>query len=99
MANWFCSVFNVVCVVCWWPDGNTNIEGIPIDSLLSALDLNQIICEPTNFEEKKNPSCIDLIFFDQPNIIVVCDHPLIHSVNIKLHISTSTLTCHQLHQI
>ena len=41
-----------------------------IDNLLSALDLNQIICEPTNFEEKKNPSCIDLIFCDQSNIIV-----------------------------
>ena len=54
----------------WWPDGNTNNEGIAIDNLLSALDLNQIICEPTNFEEKKNPSCIDLIFCDQPNIIV-----------------------------
>ena len=54
----------------WRPDGNTNNEGIAIDNLLSALDLNQIICEPTNFEEKKNPSCIDLIFCDQPNIIV-----------------------------
>ena len=54
----------------WWPDGNTNNEGIAIDNLSSALDLNQIICEPTNFEEKKNPSCIDLIFCDQPNIIV-----------------------------
>ena len=27
-----------------------NNEGIAIDNLLSALDLNQIICEPTNFE-------------------------------------------------
>ena len=39
----------------WWPDGNTNNEGIAIDNLLSALDLNQIIREPTIFEEKKNP--------------------------------------------
>ena len=54
----------------WWPDGNTNNEGIVIDNLLSALDLNQIICEPKHFEEKINPSCIDLIFCDQPNIIV-----------------------------
>ena len=54
----------------WWPDGNTNNEGIAIDSILSALDRNQIICEPTNFEVKKNPSYIDLIFCDQPNIIV-----------------------------
>ena len=46
----------------WWPDGNTNNEGIAIDNLLPALDLNQIICELTNYEEKENPSCIDLIF-------------------------------------
>ena len=57
----------------WWPDGNTNNEGIATDNLLSALDLNQIICEPTNSEEKKNPCCIDLIFCDQPNIIVDSD--------------------------
>ena len=33
----------------WWPDGNTNNEGIAIDNLLSALDLNQIICETHKF--------------------------------------------------
>ena len=54
----------------WWPEGNTNNEGIAIDNLSSALDLNQIICEPTKFEENQNPSCIDSIFSDQPNIIV-----------------------------
>ena len=54
----------------WWTDGNINNEGIAIDNLLSALDLTQIICEHTNFEKKKKPSCIDLIFCDQPNIIV-----------------------------
>ena len=52
----------------WWPEGNTKNEGIAIDNLSS--DLNQIICGPTNFEENKNSSCIDLIFCDQPNIIV-----------------------------
>ena len=36
----------------WCPDGNTNNEDIAIGNLLSAIDLNQIICEPTNFEEK-----------------------------------------------
>ena len=36
----------------WWPEGNTNHEGIAIENLSSALDLNQIIREPTNFEEK-----------------------------------------------
>ena len=37
----------------WWPEGNTNNEGIAIENLSSALDLNQIIREPTNFEKKQ----------------------------------------------
>ena len=54
----------------WWPDGNANNEGIAIYNLLSALDLHQIIWEPTNFEENKKPYCIGLMFCDQPNIMV-----------------------------
>ena len=38
----------------WWSEGDTNNEGIAIDNLQTALDLNQIICEPTHFEENKN---------------------------------------------
>ena len=34
--------------------------------------LSQIISEPTNFEPNKNPSCIDLIAADQPNLILDC---------------------------
>ena len=40
--------------------------------LLTSLDLSQIISEPTNFEPNKNPSCIDLIITDQPNLILSC---------------------------
>ena len=43
-----------------------------IDYLLSSLGLAQIITEPTNFEPNKNPSCIDLIITDQPNLILDC---------------------------
>ena len=39
----------------WWPEGNTNNEGIAIDNLLLALDLNQIIYEPTNLKKRKIP--------------------------------------------
>ena len=38
----------------WWPNGDTNA--------------GQLISEPTNFEENKCPSCIDLIICDQPNV-------------------------------
>ena len=54
----------------WWPDGDTNHEGMEIENLFTSLGLSQIISEPTNFEPNKNPSCIDLIATDQPNLIL-----------------------------
>ena len=54
----------------WWPDGNTAIEETEIDNLFSYLGLPQVISEPTNFEPNKNPTCIDLLFTDQPNLIL-----------------------------
>ena len=55
----------------WWPDGDTTPEGMEIEHLLTSLGhKSQIISEPTNFEPSKNPSCIDLIITDQPNLIV-----------------------------
>ena len=56
----------------WWPDGDTNHEGMEIENLFTSLGLSQIISEPTNFEPNKNPSCIDLIATDQPNLILDC---------------------------
>ena len=56
----------------WWPDGDTTLEGMEIENLLTSLDLSQIISEPTNFEPNKNPSCIDLIITDQSNLILSC---------------------------
>ena len=56
----------------WWHDGDTNPEGIEIENLFTSLGLSQIISEPTNFEPNKNPSCIDLIATDQPNLILDC---------------------------
>ena len=34
------------------------------------LGLTQLIKEPTNFEANKNPSCVDLVFTDQPNLVL-----------------------------
>ena len=56
----------------WWPDGDTNPEGTKIEELFPQLGLSQLISEPTNFEPQKNPSCIDLVVTDQPNIILDC---------------------------
>ena len=56
--------------------------------MTSVLGLTQLINEPTNFEPNKNPSCIDLIFTDQPNTVLdsgtkpsldnYCHHQLIY---------------------
>ena len=54
----------------WWSGGNTTPEGSEIEHLLSNLGLSQVICEPTNFEPNKKPSCIDLVITDQPNLIL-----------------------------
>ena len=81
----------------WWLEGNTNNEGIAIENLSPALDLNQIIRE-----QKQNPFCIDLIFCDQPNIIVVsgvrpsldpfCKHQIIYC-NINFNMPSAPYTC------
>ena len=51
----------------WWREGNTTAEGREIELLTSQLGLTQLIQGPINFEPNKYPSCIDLIFTDQPN--------------------------------
>ena len=73
----------------WWPGGDTTLEGAQIEDLFIKLGLSQLISEPTNFEPHKNPSCIDLVVTDQPNIILdcgtrvsldsYCHHQIIHS--------------------
>ena len=54
----------------WWNEGDTNPEGREIEELTSRLGLTQLISEPTNFEPNNSPSCIDLIFTDQPNTVL-----------------------------
>ena len=54
----------------WWPGGDTTPEGSIIEDLTTSLGLSQLITEPTNFEPNKKPSCIDLIYTDQPNLVL-----------------------------
>ena len=57
----------------WYPDGDTNPEGADLDNLFSDLHLTQIISEPTHFmRDTCNPTCIDLIVTDQPNLVLNC---------------------------
>ena len=66
----------------WYPEGNTTPEGSELENLLTSLRLYQIINEHTNFELNKNPSCIDLIITDQPNLV----HLLILLVIIRFRL-------------
>ena len=55
----------------WYPDGDTNAEGVLLENLFSDLNLTQLICAPTHFfRDDCKPSCIDLIVTDQPNIVL-----------------------------
>ena len=94
LAMFFTCDFNAHSQL-WWPDGDTTHEGTEIDELFTKLGLFQIISEPTNFEPNKNPSCIDLLVTDQPNMILdsgsrasldsYCLHQVIHcKVNFKI---------------
>ena len=48
----------------------TTPESTEIENILSSLGLSQVICEPTNFEPNKKPSCIDLVITDHPNLVL-----------------------------
>ena len=87
MLCFFAGEFNTKCHF-WWPDGDETSEGREIEAMLTSLGQPQVIAEPTNFDPGKNPSCIDHIVTDQPNIILnsgtrssldpLCHHQIIY---------------------
>ena len=93
-ATFFTGDFNAHSQL-WWPDGDTTPEGSALEDLFTLLGLSQLISEPTNFESHKNPSCIDLIITDQPNLILdsetrpsldpYCHHQIIYGkINFRI---------------
>ena len=62
----------------------TTAEGVQLDYLTSLYGMKQVITEPTHILENSS-SCIDLIFSNQPNLIMdSAVHPTLHSnVSIK----------------
>ena len=61
--------FNAKCTS-WWYDGENNPCGLELQLLSNILGYTQLIKEPTHFQPNKLPSCIDLIFVSQPNLVV-----------------------------
>ena len=49
----------------------TTAEGTHLEALTSLHNSHQLISEPTHLLPRSN-SCIDLIFTDQPNLVVNC---------------------------
>ena len=50
-------------------NGDSNNEGTQLNLLFSELGLTQLISEPIHFRENCQPSCIDLIICDEPNLV------------------------------
>ena len=78
----------------WYNGDIDTVEGTNILSLTSSSGFHQIIKEPTHLLNQSS-SCIDLIFTDQPNLLVdigvhpslydSCHHQIIHSkFNLKI---------------
>ena len=82
--------------ILWWGD-TTDYPGVTISNITGFHGLHEIINEPTHFYPGKTPSCIDLIFCSQPNLITEsevlppllshCHHNIIFTkieLNVKL---------------
>ena len=69
--------FNARSSVSWTRD-KTTIEGTGLESLTSVYGFHQLIAQPIHLLPQTSP-CIDLIFTEQPNLIVDSGvHPSIH---------------------
>ena len=78
----------------WWVGDTQTSEVSQIDSLTTSYGFRQIISEPTHIL-KNSSSCIDLIFTDQPSLIIDngthpslhpnCHHKIIHcKIDLKI---------------
>ena len=85
----------------WWKEDKTTTEGTHLEALTSLHNFDQLLSEPTHILSNSN-SCIDLIFTNQPNLVVNCGthstlnskyhHQITHcklnlGINIPLHMS------------
>ena len=96
----FCSVvigdFNAKCNN-WCSDDISDHYGLEMDSLSTCNGFTQLIREATNFEPNKTPSCIDLIFTSQSNLVsdssvhpsqyATCHHQIIFAkIDLEVHL-------------
>ena len=84
--------FNAQSKSCCLDDITTH-EGSKIDSLTTTHGLHQLIFQPTDLLPTSS-TCIDLIFTDQPNLVVNssahpslcknCHHQIFYKLNLKI---------------
>ena len=87
--------FNARSPLFWDNESTETPEGKLLSDLMMLNYLEELINEPTHFPENTNPTCIDLIFTDQPNVFVDsgvissldnhCKHQIIYG---KMNFST-----------
>ena len=62
----------------WWSGDSTTMEGTRLGSLVSTHGFHQLISKPIHIL-RNSLSCIDLIFADQPSLVVDSGvHPILH---------------------
>ena len=54
----------------WWQDGINNPCALELYDMSTVLGNSQLINGQTNFEPNMQPFCIDLIFANQPNLVL-----------------------------
>ena len=95
LSSFILGDFNAKCTN-WWPKGVNNAYGLELFNSSTLQGYSQVISEPTNFQPNSNPSCIDLIFTDQPNLIIesgvqatlsnTCHHQIIYAkISFKIY--------------
>ena len=62
----------------WWSNDINTTEGLKLFSLTSSNGFSQLIHDPTHIQANSS-SCINLVFTDQPNLLVnLCVHASLH---------------------
>ena len=94
-----CGDFNAKCTN-WWSNGTNSICGLELYNTSTLLGYSQVISEPTNFQPNSNPSCIDFIFTNQPNLVFesgvhpslssTCHHQIIYAkISFEIYLPPS----------
>ena len=75
----------------WWKENKTTVECTRLEARTSLHNFNQLASEATHILFHSS-SCIDIIFTNQPNVVVNCGTHSKLNVIIRLRITSLTST-------